>query len=121
MITAETPWDTDQSDPDPEFVKAVVANMDAVGLPLLGHITLSRSRDFEVRMERDRNPSTVVAGPPDRGVIAAAQAIHPAGLACFPGTRPAFSATRVYDESRLGSERFDAENPPGPLGPDLAR
>ncbi len=103
MITAETPWDTDQSDPDPEFVKAVVANMGAVGLPLLGHITLPRSRDFEVRMERDRNPSSVVAGPLDLGVIAAAQAIHPAGLACSPGPQVRPGRVRSPGDERPAS------------------
>ncbi|WP_150211763.1 hypothetical protein [Streptomyces venezuelae] len=77
MVTAETPWNEDQAGLDPEFMEAVVANMAAVGLPLLGHVTLPRGGDLQARLERDRNPSTVVTAPLDRGVLAAAQAIHP--------------------------------------------
>ncbi|WP_411105288.1 hypothetical protein [Streptomyces sp. cmx-4-9] len=76
MVTAETRWTEDQPSPDPEFVKAVKANMASVGLPLLGHVTVDRDGDLKARLERDRNPSTVVTAPLDHGVFAAAQAIH---------------------------------------------
>ncbi|MFJ5548572.1 hypothetical protein [Streptomyces sp. NPDC093225] len=76
MITVETPWSGDQASPDREFVKAVMANMAAVGLPLLGHVTQPRNGDLKAQAERDRNPSTVVTTPLDQGVLAAAQAIH---------------------------------------------
>lgn len=51
--------------------------MAAVGLPLLKHVTMPRDGDLKARMERDRNPSTVVTEPLDHGVMQTAQATHP--------------------------------------------
>ncbi|MGW6691996.1 hypothetical protein [Streptomyces sp. NPDC054961] len=77
MVTSETHWPEEAlARPEPEFVKAVEENMTAVGIPLLGHITLNR--DLDNLLERQRRPATAATATatPDHGVIEAAHAIH---------------------------------------------
>ncbi|MCX5300305.1 hypothetical protein OG898_28125 [Streptomyces sp. NBC_00193] len=75
MVTSETHWPEDApARPEPEFVKAVEENMAAVGMPLLGHITLNRELDN--LLERQRRPATAATARPDHGVVNAAHAIH---------------------------------------------
>lgn len=75
MVTSETRWVGDvPARPAAEFVNAVEESMTAVGMPMLGHITLTR--DLGNLLERHRQPSTAVRARPDQGVVEAAHAIH---------------------------------------------
>lgn len=78
MVTSETVWNGDApARPDPGFVRAVGEDMAAVGLPLLGHVTLTRDLD---KLVQQRRPATAVTARPDHGVVAVAQAISSAAF-----------------------------------------
>jgi hypothetical protein len=63
---------------DAAFLAGVEEDMEAVGLPLLGHITL-RARTLSERMSGgDDNACTELNTPPDEGVTQAAEAIRDA-------------------------------------------
>ncbi|MFJ8013738.1 hypothetical protein [Streptomyces sp. NPDC096339] len=63
--------------PDPVFMEGGEENMAAVGLPLLGHITLDRN--LKNLLEQQNNPSMTATAKPDHGVVATAQAIRQYG------------------------------------------
>jgi hypothetical protein len=60
---------------DGAFRAGVEEDMKAVGLPLLGHITL-RDRSLAEQMSSDDNARTELDTPPDKGITQAAQAIR---------------------------------------------
>lgn len=77
VVVSQTQWTGEPVRwPADGFLRAVAENMAAVGVPLLGHVAVSRSEDLKVFLERQRTPATAAGAPLDPGVAEAARSIR---------------------------------------------
>ncbi|MEU3726755.1 hypothetical protein [Streptomyces sp. NPDC031705] len=77
VVVSQTQWTSEPVRwPAPAFLRAVAENMAAAGIPLLGHVAISRSEDLKVLLKRQRTPATAAGAPLDPGVAETARAIR---------------------------------------------